>query len=792
MGLESVGYDLDAGIIRCICGLEDDDGFTIQCERCYVWQHAVCVGIDQHHVPDEYLCDLCFPRTLDVKKAVEKQRRRREQESVHAKSNSSHGRKRRHFQCGLVKSKVHSVGSAKEKPLNAVVRHDGGRKSRSGGRGLFSKEIESRFQIMDGSNGLNVNSDSLFDCNAEYSLIEHNLISSVDTELYISLLLQDKSRMHVVLDDYFTSNQFPKTSIRPTSNTDISSLLRFSLHSNQFIASGQIIKEFKGEIYLQDEYKVNSNNHYSFLLAPKPFVYFVSDSKLCIDTRKYGTDSRFIRRSCKPNAKLITVASSGNFFIHIALYSLTEIQSGSEIAIGWDWDVDHPAYYIENRERVPNNDVKYTQELIYYINGLECACEIVKDCILHKLKRAFSNISKSSIRSNKRKAIFPLNNTNNDVDNDDPDKSICRLKNDTNTVNKLQNVNEISESLVKIPSCTDSNSNDLLSAREERKIKDILARIEKLEQEETQVIKKKKRGNGKSNENHKTCGHQRRTSLAVAIKQACQQSGSSMTPLGSPKNEVSDTKSFPRRLGRVPSRVARMQKHREITNGILKEYSEDNDILPCKKMWMRRWMQENFKLETEKVIKKDKQRLENGAIEFQDSVCSKTFKDMEIDSVKHESPPSLSDMALLEHLLPDIESSDKLSLNFTSPEPVISAPISEPSQLSDKLSTPSLFKPDLGFSSASESHMSSFTTIASPLTSELEPVQSTVLLTSPTSILASFPRKISLSEYKKRRIANEELAANDKSDDTCNIPEISVLPNNNSDFKMENSENTLF
>ncbi|KTW28056.1 hypothetical protein T552_01918 [Pneumocystis carinii B80] len=790
MGLETVGYDLEAGIIRCICGLEDDDGFTIQCERCYVWQHAVCVGIDQHHVPDEYLCDLCFPRTLDVKKAIEKQRRRREQESAHVKANSSHGRKRRQFQCGMMKSKVHSLGSVKEKPLNTVIKHDGGRKSRSGGRGFFSKDIESRFQLMERSNGLNVNSELLFDYNTEYSVIEHNLISSVGAEMYISLLLQDKSGMHVVLDDYFTSKQLPETSIQPTSNTNISSLLRFSLQSNQFIASGQIIREIKGEIYLQDEYKVNSINHYSFLLAPKPFVYFVSDSKLCIDTRRYGTDSRFIRRSCKPNAKLITVASSSNFFIHIALYSLTEIQSGSEITIGWDWDVDHPAYYIENQECVPENDVKYGQELIYYINGLECACEIGKNCILFRLKRAFSSISKGNIKSNKKKAIFPLNNTNHDIENDDPDKSISQLKNDTNTVNKLRNINEISESLVKIPSSTDSNSNDLLSAREERKIKDILARIEKLEQEETQVIKKRKRGNVKSNGNHKGYGHQRRTSLAVAIKQVCPQSGSS-TPPSSPKNDVSDAKSFPKCLGRVPSRIARMQKHRKITNGILDEYSENNDILPCKKMWMRRWIQENFKYEAEKVIKK-KQKLENGVVGFQNDLCSKTFKDIGINSVKRESPPSLTDIALLEQLLPDIESSDRLSLSFASPEPGISVPISEPSQLSDKLSTPSLFKPELGFSSASESHMSSFTTIASPLTSELEPIQSTVLLTSPTSILGSFPKKISLSEYKKRKTANEELVANDKSDNTFNMQQISVLSNNNPDFKIQNSENTLF
>ncbi|KAF9408739.1 hypothetical protein BGZ94_002210, partial [Podila epigama] len=73
---EEEEIDEDAGIIRCICGYTEDDGFTIQCERCFVWQHAVCVGIVQSNVPDRYLCELCSPRTVDRKRASEIQRRR--------------------------------------------------------------------------------------------------------------------------------------------------------------------------------------------------------------------------------------------------------------------------------------------------------------------------------------------------------------------------------------------------------------------------------------------------------------------------------------------------------------------------------------------------------------------------------------------------------------------------------------------------------------------------------------------------------------------------------------------
>ncbi|KAG0238163.1 hypothetical protein BGW42_007154 [Actinomortierella wolfii] len=70
--------DDDAGVIRCICGFTEDDGFTIQCESCMVWQHAVCVGIDQSNVPENYLCEECSPRAVDRKRASEIQRRRKE------------------------------------------------------------------------------------------------------------------------------------------------------------------------------------------------------------------------------------------------------------------------------------------------------------------------------------------------------------------------------------------------------------------------------------------------------------------------------------------------------------------------------------------------------------------------------------------------------------------------------------------------------------------------------------------------------------------------------------------
>ncbi|KAL9936439.1 hypothetical protein V8E36_004507 [Tilletia maclaganii] len=74
-------YDDDGGIIRCICGCDDDDGFTVQCDRCLVWQHCACLKMTPDSLPDEYLCEQCFPRPVDVHFARDLQQRRKDEEA---------------------------------------------------------------------------------------------------------------------------------------------------------------------------------------------------------------------------------------------------------------------------------------------------------------------------------------------------------------------------------------------------------------------------------------------------------------------------------------------------------------------------------------------------------------------------------------------------------------------------------------------------------------------------------------------------------------------------------------
>lgn len=61
--LETYKVDPDLGLIGCVCDIDDDDGFTIQCDICFRWQHCLCMGfMTSEEVPeDEYKCYYCDP-----------------------------------------------------------------------------------------------------------------------------------------------------------------------------------------------------------------------------------------------------------------------------------------------------------------------------------------------------------------------------------------------------------------------------------------------------------------------------------------------------------------------------------------------------------------------------------------------------------------------------------------------------------------------------------------------------------------------------------------------------------
>ncbi|KAG2224489.1 hypothetical protein INT45_010555 [Circinella minor] len=49
--------------IKCVCEKpSEDNGNMIQCDRCRMWQHLHCVGVEQKDIVNDYVCPYCFEK----------------------------------------------------------------------------------------------------------------------------------------------------------------------------------------------------------------------------------------------------------------------------------------------------------------------------------------------------------------------------------------------------------------------------------------------------------------------------------------------------------------------------------------------------------------------------------------------------------------------------------------------------------------------------------------------------------------------------------------------------------
>jgi len=122
----------DDSVTRCICDFLHDDGYMICCDKCSVWQHVVCMGLDRNNIPDEYLCEKCHPRFVDrnFRKRAKALQRAREKEifaRMHPNADSSDDDK-------MSKTALGSLGgvgftSKNRKPFSPMTRKLQGKKS---------------------------------------------------------------------------------------------------------------------------------------------------------------------------------------------------------------------------------------------------------------------------------------------------------------------------------------------------------------------------------------------------------------------------------------------------------------------------------------------------------------------------------------------------------------------------------------------------------------------------------------------------------------------------------------
>lgn len=97
--------------------------------------------------------------------------------------------------------------------------------------------------------------------------------------------------------------------------------------------------ELRGKYMLSNQHRPQlQNSARAGSQKPGPFVFFYrlpkDNTQICIDTRTYGNEARFVRRSCKPNAELQHCIVKGT--LHVYLVTTNDIPSNTEITVGHD------------------------------------------------------------------------------------------------------------------------------------------------------------------------------------------------------------------------------------------------------------------------------------------------------------------------------------------------------------------------------------------------------------------------------------------------------------------------
>lgn len=391
---ESYIVDPDSGIITCICEYEEDDGFTIQCDHCYRWQHAVCYGIENiNKVPEQYLCNACQPRKLDIKAAKLSQKRQRE--SIQNKTMESIRNN---------KNKRRKRSETSESPIQNVNTNES--QSDRHSKTTNQKETE---RIIPASIIPDIRQqEHLLHPKDAYPAVYLPIEESRYQDRYVELFINKHKN-----DDYvipYNHSQFKSipVEVKPYSESNNSRLfpgfMKLGVFVNEHCFKNDFITEVVGELDFQKKYLLDPRNHYRIWGTPKRKVIFHPHWPITIDQRSCGNFTRFLRRSCYPNVQLSTIRLSGGS-TKFVLQALKDIKEGEELHIDWQWDLRHPILQIINGANTYesfDDNIKYS--LIHSIDTIlsncDCACgNTSKDCHLLKIKK----ISQTLFRSVKSK-----------------------------------------------------------------------------------------------------------------------------------------------------------------------------------------------------------------------------------------------------------------------------------------------------------------------------------------------------------------------------------------------------
>jgi len=375
----------DDGEIACICAYPEDDGNTIQCDKCLRWQHISCYYPPPKEVPGEHqkhYCIDCVPQPdLDARKAADRQRRlleqRREANIVKRPPTKSHKKKSKDspaltIQPNAMSDKYthihgHDRKSASPREQSALPKKTKTNHRSTNSMGNTSTGRKRAGTITAQASGRSPSPDSsvqsyiprysneflqLFRSETPQVETDTNLMSSIAITNMMSDWLTKPDTVAKVTGGLTQHDVFqrwdgtmedipgrPQVSLQWVEDEIFAAdglVPRWGrlIVEDELISSGTFIGELRGRIAYKDDYINDPDSRWDILHHPEPFVFFHPTLPISIDARQEGSVFRFVRRSCQPNAELRAIITEGTEY-HFCFTAKREITRGEEITVAW-------------------------------------------------------------------------------------------------------------------------------------------------------------------------------------------------------------------------------------------------------------------------------------------------------------------------------------------------------------------------------------------------------------------------------------------------------------------------